>query len=204
MYLRHGPENIPMWPWEHLAVGYLGYTLFTRFRYRRPPTSLCVILLAFGTQFPDLVDKPLAWTLDVLPSGRSLGHSLFTALIAITIVWWIFEKYGHERAGTAFGFGLIVHLLTDLPAEVLRGEYSGAAYLLWPLGPESDAEESVSIADGFAGVGVETFGLAELLILLLLVLLWLIDGAPGADVIVRQLFGPRRDSSAGTVEEDDK
>ena len=40
-----------------------------------------VLALALGTQLPDLVDKPLAWYLDVLPFGpgafaRILGRQL--------------------------------------------------------------------------------------------------------------------------------
>ena len=48
-----------MWPWEHLAIGYLAYSLLGRLAWRRPPTVGTAITVAFGTQFPDLVDKPL-------------------------------------------------------------------------------------------------------------------------------------------------
>ena len=63
-----------MWPWDHLAFGYVWYTLASRGWDGRPPSNAAAIALAVGTQFPDLVDKPLAWWLDVLPAGRSLGH----------------------------------------------------------------------------------------------------------------------------------
>jgi len=42
--------------------------------------------LLFATQLPDLVDKTLGWSLDVLPSGRSLAHSLFTTVLLVFIV----------------------------------------------------------------------------------------------------------------------
>ena len=48
-----------MWPWEHLTIGYLAYSLLSRLAWRRPPTVGTAITVAFGTQFPDLVDKPL-------------------------------------------------------------------------------------------------------------------------------------------------
>lgn len=58
-----------MWPWGHAAIGYLLFSMDTRLRYGRRPGGPATILLFFGTQFPDLVDKPLAWTLPLLPSG---------------------------------------------------------------------------------------------------------------------------------------
>lgn len=35
-----------MWPWGHLAVGYLVYSAYTRVRYGLPPSVLPVVLLA--------------------------------------------------------------------------------------------------------------------------------------------------------------
>ena len=65
-----------MWPWGHLAVGYLVYSGLSRWRFGRLPGSVATLAVALGTQLPDLVDKPLAWTVNVLASGRSLAHSL--------------------------------------------------------------------------------------------------------------------------------
>ena len=60
-----------MWPWGHLALGYLLHSPLARARFGRPPTDRATLLLVIGTQLPDLVDKPLAWWLGVLPAGRS-------------------------------------------------------------------------------------------------------------------------------------
>ena len=60
-----------MLPWGHLAVGYLAYSLAVRVRSGGPPAGLAVAALAVGTQFPDLIDKPLVSWVSVLPSGRS-------------------------------------------------------------------------------------------------------------------------------------
>jgi hypothetical protein len=76
-----------MWPWGHLALGYLLYSPFARARFGRPPTDRATLLLAFGTQLPDLVDKPLAWRLDVLPAGRTLGHSLLSVVAVSALVY---------------------------------------------------------------------------------------------------------------------
>ena len=62
-----------MWPWEHLAFGYLLWSLWLRARGRSLPGDWEALVLVFATQLPDLVDKPLAWQLGVLPGGRSLG-----------------------------------------------------------------------------------------------------------------------------------
>ena len=49
-------------PWGHLAIGYLCLSLAIRARWRVPPQGPAVIAVAIGTQLPDLIDKPLAWT----------------------------------------------------------------------------------------------------------------------------------------------
>lgn len=48
-----------MWPWEHLAISYLAYSLLGRLAWRRPRPLREPPSVTFGTQFPDLVDKPL-------------------------------------------------------------------------------------------------------------------------------------------------
>lgn len=57
-----------MWPWGHVGAGYLVYTLLRRHTGERP-AGAAVLALAVGTQFPDLVDKPLGWTVGLLPGG---------------------------------------------------------------------------------------------------------------------------------------
>lgn len=89
-----------MWPWEHLAVGYIGYSLSVRLAGRGVPRPRPVVALAVGTQFPDLVDKPLSWTLGVLPSGHSLAHSLFAALPLATLAVTVGVALDRRRDGT--------------------------------------------------------------------------------------------------------
>ena len=71
-----------MWPWEHAAVGYLLLSLGSRASGRGPPSTPAVLALLFGTQLPDLVDKPLSWEFDLFPSGYAVGHS---ALVAVPV-----------------------------------------------------------------------------------------------------------------------
>jgi len=74
-----------MWPWGHAAVGYLAYSLGYRASDRRL-TGAAVIALGVGTQFPDLIDKPLGWTFGVLPGGRTLAHSLLTVAVVAVVL----------------------------------------------------------------------------------------------------------------------
>ncbi len=81
-----------MLPWAHAAFGYLIYHWYTaRADTHTHPTGLSALLLVFGTQVPDIVDKLLAWTFDVLPLGRSLGHSVFTLLLICGLLYALFD-----------------------------------------------------------------------------------------------------------------
>ena len=96
-----------MLPWGHAALGYLFYTAYARLRYRHPPVGLSVYALGLGTQFPDLIDKPLAWHFAVLPSGRSLAHSLFTLGVVVGVLWYAFDTPEWRRLTAAFGVGWV-------------------------------------------------------------------------------------------------
>jgi hypothetical protein len=58
-----------MWPWGHLAVGYLCYVAYLKLYDNDRQTLYPVLAVGFGSQFPDFIDKPLAWSVLVLPSG---------------------------------------------------------------------------------------------------------------------------------------
>ena len=97
-----------MWPWGHAAAGYLLYTLWARRRFHRPPAGAATLALAVGTQFPDLVDKPLAWTFGISPSGRAGAHSLLIA-IPLLLMLWVGLPDRHRRSlWGAFAAGTIV------------------------------------------------------------------------------------------------
>lgn len=135
-----------MWPWGHAAVGYLAYAALTIGRRRRTPTTDETLVVLLATQLPDLIDKPLAWYFDVLPSGRSLGHSLLTAVVLIGVAAVLANRYGRRDLGAPFGVGYLLHVVTDVPSEVLRGELAGSTFLLWPLlpAPTYGAEQGVT------------------------------------------------------------
>ena len=178
-----------MWPWEHLAVGYVCYSLYCHVRHGRAPTGREALAVAFATQFPDLVDKTLAWGLHVLPSGQSLAHSLFVAvplsLLVVVFAW----RRGRSPLGVAFGVGYLSHLPGDVLWPYLTGGPLATSFLLWPLrsGPPADPSrgllETVSYyvtnyAHEIASGELTGYVLLQLAFLSAVFLLWLFDGAP--------------------------
>ena len=178
-----------MWPWEHLAVGYLCYSLLVHLFGRRAPRAWPVVAVAVGTQFPDLIDKPLAWTVGVLPSGHSLAHSLFAAVpaaaLAVTVAWGL----GRTQVGVAFAFGYLSHLPGDVFYPVLIGGEPDYGFLFWPVVPADGAETGVGFLEmvrylfsryltELAQGEVATYLAIELGLMASVALLWLYDGAP--------------------------
>lgn len=185
-----------MWPWGHLALGYLCYAGYLGVWKRQAPRGWPVVALAVGTQFPDLVDKPLAWWLGVLPAGRSLAHSALFALPFITVVLLLAAAVGRLDVGGAFGFGYLTHLPTDVVYPVLVGDGPDVAFLLYPLveqeaytGPPLLGRVN-DLAGEFAAFLATPRGTAYLLGELALVgtalALWMVDGMP-----VLRAFGRR-------------
>lgn len=169
-----------MWPWGHAAFGYLAFYLGRRSRGRPwPPTDVDAVVLFFGTQFPDIVDKPLAWTFGVLPSGRSLAHSALVAAFVVGVVLLVARREGHSSTGWAFAVGYFSHLLGDALDPLLEWNVEFLSFLAWPLLPpppyEGDASFSYYVFN-LAPTPQVVFGLA---LALLVVGLWARDGFPG-------------------------
>lgn len=172
-----------MWPWGHLAVGYLLYTIYVHVRRREPPSGPGALLVALGTQAPDLVDKPLAWTFHVLPSGRSLAHSLFAAAIATALVRQWATRTERPYAPVAFGIGYFSHLATDGIDPLLAGDYAKLTYLGWPLLPAPDYGVESGFVAHFANITLTPTIGVQLLLMVLVVGIWVRDGAPGVRTV---------------------
>lgn len=181
-----------MFPWDHLAIGYIVYSLLTRLFGSRPNDEQWLAVVV-GSQFPDLVDKPLAWSLGVLPSGTSLAHSVLVAVPVASILVLVSAQYGRARTGAAFGLAYLLHLPADiLYGPLIRGDLSRIDYdvLLWPLvaqpfdGPTEGLFSSVTYYIGQYYVYLQSpqaigYFLLELAFLGVAVALWVADGKPG-------------------------
>lgn len=121
-----------MWPMGHVAIAYLCLVAFDRFRGVHRPDDVAVLIVVFGALVPDLIDKPLAWHLGVLPTGRSLAHSLLVLVPLCAIVGLWARRYGRPDWGIAFAIGAIGHALVDALPVLWRDETS-ASFLLYPL-----------------------------------------------------------------------
>jgi len=141
------PHHLPtVLPLGHLAFAYLWYAGYAAVGTHRLPARAALVPLAIGSQFPDLVDKPLAY-FEVLRYGRSLAHSLFTFAICSLAVWWFARRlrgrwsdgapFERLRVVTpaAFAVGYLSHLLGDTYRFLLAGDLWAARFLLYPLFP---------------------------------------------------------------------
>lgn len=186
-----------MWPWGHLAFGYVFFSLVSRAWFDEPPRGSSVYVLALATQLPDLVDKPLSWTFEVFPSGYSVGHSVFVAVpvaVAVALLAWRFHR---TAAGVAFAVGYWSHLVGDvLVGAVTRQEYV-IERVLWPtvtLPPYASRMGAFERGLQYFNEFVVQLRTAEDPTLLLLYLgpfvaaflVWIVDGMPGVPWLRRR------------------
>lgn len=122
-----------MMPWSHLFVAVFPVILYVALRHRRLPSALLIGAVATGSQFPDLVDKPLAWGVDVLINGRMFMHSLVFAIPISTAVILIATKYGNISLGSGFVFGYLLHIAGDFYTAFVGPAQYIPSNMLWPL-----------------------------------------------------------------------
>jgi membrane-bound metal-dependent hydrolase YbcI (DUF457 family) len=177
-----------MWPWEHLAFGYVLYSGAVRLGGRSVPGDAEILLLVLATQLPDLIDKPLSWGLNVLPSGLSLAHSLLFALPLVVLVLGTARWRGRISVGLAFAAGYGTHLAGDALYPYLVGRPLLPTFLLWPLYyREAGVTNAVGQVVDLAATFLRFLGtprgrlyiLFEVALLLAFVVLWVADGRPG-------------------------
>lgn len=176
-----------MWPWDHLAVGYVVYSIVRRLAGERPSSE--VFVLAGAAVFPDVLDKSLSWGLGLFPTGYAAGHSIFVAVPLGLLVAALAAGRRRLEVGLAFVVGYWSHLVGDVvwgwlvygspplgrvlwpvvefePYATRRGLFDRALYYLGDLaGTLADADPALIVAY-LTPLGV-SFAL------------WLLDGAPG-------------------------
>lgn len=122
-----------MMPWTHAVVAYIAFSTGSHVFSRTAPTTRETVFVAVGALLPDLIDKPLAWQFGLLGGGRSLGHSIFTAVPLSVAAALVAARRGRPRLGLAFAGGYLLHLPGDIvPGYLTTGELE-LGTLLWPL-----------------------------------------------------------------------
>ena len=184
-----------MWPWEHAAVGYLLYSLWTRVRTRDPPSDLAAVAVLFGTLLPDLLDKPLSWGLGVFQTGYAIGHSVFVAAPVGVAVGLLAARTDRQRVGIAFVVGYWAHLAGDVLNPLRNGNPPSVDPVLWPvvIGPPYETDLGLGrglmyfgdLFESLQTVDSVTLVVAYLLIPLAAMAVWVVDGLPGIGLLGR-------------------
>jgi hypothetical protein len=172
-----------MWPWGHLAAGYLCYSAYCRLVADRSPGEVPTPAALLGTQAPDLVDKPLAWTLSILPSGRSLGHSLVVAAVALPLLWWVAARRDARPLAAAFSLGYLMHLLTDALYPLFALDVDSLTFLAWPLVPQPIYDEKYGILAYFLTLEPTPELAFEFFLAVVAAAVWHADGRPGLSTV---------------------
>lgn len=154
---------------------------------------MAALAVVLGTQFPDIVDKPLAWQLGVLPSGNSLAHSAVVAGLLSVLVLMVSKRWGVPQLGIAFVVGYLLHLPGDVFYPLVYGDGPWIEFLWWPfvsvdsggsLGFISKLTHLIERTAGFLRSPAGRAYLAgELGLLVSALAVWWFDGRPGVGVV---------------------
>jgi hypothetical protein len=178
-----------MWPWEHVVVGYLVYSLICHLWRRRAPREGEALVVGFASLLPDLVDKPLAWSVEFVATGYGPAHSVFFALPLLVAVATALAAAGRLWLGVAFDVGYLLHLPGDVLHNAAGGGTIDPEIVLWPVRTYQGAgashgfvRESILRFDYFrtevlAG-DLSLYTRIQLVLMGVAVLLWIYDGTP--------------------------
>lgn len=177
-----------MWPWEHVIVGYVAYSLFSHLVYRESPSGGTTAAVVFASLLPDLIDKPLSWQFGLFPGGYAIGHSVFFAVPLSIFAGVLAHRYGRSRVGLAFALGYLLHLPSDLFPPYVRQGVIPLERVLWPI-EQAEGDHGHGLIEGFLQTALPyayqlvTLDLSPYLLFQLslggfAVLLWMYDGMP--------------------------
>ena len=177
-----------MWPWEHLAFAYVLYSLYSNVIRRKSPSGREAIAVVIGSQLPDIVDKPLAWTFAVTETGYSIGHSIFVAPVVCLLAYALASRRGERVLAGAFSIAYLSHLVADVINPWLMGRSLEPRVVLWPIA-SPPANDHGGLLEHFAVYflryvrvllegGLTTQATFQLGMATAVLALWLYDGAP--------------------------
>jgi len=122
-------------PIEHFVVALVPVLAYVLVRDRMLPAPTLVLVVFFGSQFPDLVDKPLAHVLGLIPSGRVFMHSLPFALPLSALVLAYAWRTRRLWTGCVFVIAYLSHLFADNHRVLFGQDPHIPNDLLWPFVP---------------------------------------------------------------------
>ncbi len=181
-----------MWPIGFAGGAYLLLEAWCRVTGRRPG-EMTVLIVIVASQLPDLFDKPLAWYIAVLPTGRSLVHSLLVVVPLCLLVGVVALRQERPEWGIAFGIGTLSHLMLDaLP--VLWHDSQSVQWLLYPALPVPPYPEGPpSVVGLFLRSLGDPYFYTEFVLFALAFSAWQARGYPGVRFVRRRF----RDRAAG-------
>lgn len=155
-----------MEPIDHVLVALLPVVGYYLLRYRRLPSGTIVAVAVFAGLFADLVDKPLAWTFGIVPSGRMVAHSIAISIPLVVgvllVAYWV-DRPAH---GVVFTWGHLSHLAGDFYPVLSRGsEYYFYPNMFWPL-MEANPDPNPGFSENLPAFGPGT--LVELGVLVII------------------------------------
>jgi uncharacterized membrane protein len=178
-----------MWPWEHVVVGYIVFSLVSQLWRRESPRGGETLVVAFASLLPDLVDKPLSWSLGVVETGYGPAHSVFFALPLVALVVAVWATRDRLWRGIAFATGYLLHLPGDIVHNATgRGGFA-PEIVLWPVRAYAGAAPNAGfLRESVLRVGVfrtqllagdlSLYAKVQLAVFALAVALWIADGTP--------------------------
>lgn len=184
-----------MWPWTHAIFGYACYSLAVHAGFRRRPTDLPAIVAVFAAVLPDIIDKPLAWTLGLTTTGYGPAHSILIGAPVATLLAIVVWRTGRREIGLGFLVGYTSHLVGDVIFQLFDEGELVFEVLLWPVaktGPGSTGGllvHFVFFLNRYIGQirtgEASTYLLATMSLTVFVFVLWVLDGFPGVRLLGR-------------------
>ena len=167
----------------HIAGAYFIYVGYERLRGTNRIDGWFIPVLVVASLVPDLIDKPLAWYFGVLPTGRSLGHSLLFLVPLVIVSVAYFRSRDRPELGVAVAVGCLSHIALDaLP--VLWDDEASADFLLYPYWTVEPYETTApTVIELLLASLADPYFLLEFVLLGIAIVVWLRDGKPGLSVI---------------------
>jgi len=120
-------------PLEHFLLAFIPVWVYVFLHGRGNPSLRLVAIVFVGSQFPDLVDKPLAHAFFLIPSGRVFMHSLPFAIPLVLLVGIYGWKTSRTRTAFAFNYAFLSHLVADHQQALIKSNPEIPPDLLWPF-----------------------------------------------------------------------